>query len=325
MTGEANQLAQIKTEAAMLNLKPQGRLQKLWREIKKGKYLLIMAAPVIAYYIIFHYIPMYGVIIAFKSFSPTKGIWGSPFVGFRHFANFFGSYYAFRVIRNTILINFYHLLFGFPAPIILALLLNELRSKMFKKAVQTITYLPHFISAIVICGIVANFTSSTGLINDVIAAFGGQRESFLLKPEYFRTIYVSTGIWQGVGWGSIIYLAALSGIDPTLYEATAIDGAGKWRQFIHVTLPGIAPTIVILLILNIGKIMSEGFEKVILLYNQNIYETADIISSFVYRRGLIESDYSFSAAVGLFNSVVNLILISTANAVSRRVNETSLW
>ncbi len=318
-------MAEVKIQQHHLIYKKSNLIQAIKKDFKKNKWLILMALPVVAWYILFHYVPMYGVIIAFKEFSPVKGILGSNWVGLRHFQDFFSSIYAWRVIRNTLLINFYQLVFGFPAPIILALLLNEIRSKHFKKMVQTVTYLPHFVSTVVICGMIIDFFARNGLINDIIAAFGGSRTIFLLQPEWFRTIYVSTGIWQGVGWGSIIYLAALAGIDTELYEAVTIDGAGRWKQFLHITLPGIAPTIVILLIMNIGRMMSEGYEKVILLYNPNTYETADLISSFVYRRGLVDANYSFSAAVGLFNSLVNLILLAIANYISRKVNETSLW
>lgn len=318
-------MAEVKIQQHNLIYKKPNLIQAIKKDFKKNKWLILMALPVVAWYILFHYVPMYGVIIAFKEFSPVKGILDSKWVGLRHFQDFFSSIYAWRVIRNTLLINFYQLVFGFPAPIILALLLNEIRSKHFKKMVQTVTYLPHFVSTVVICGMIIDFFARNGLINDIIAAFGGSRTIFLLQPEWFRTIYVSTGIWQGVGWGSIIYLAALAGIDTELYEAVTIDGAGRWKQFLHITLPGIAPTIVILLIMNIGRMMSEGYEKVILLYNPNTYETADLISSFVYRRGLVDANYSFSAAVGLFNSLVNLILLTIANYISRKVNETSLW
>ena len=218
-----------------------------------------------------------------------------------------------------------NLVWGFPAPIILALLLNEVRHNAFKRSIQTISYLPHFISMVVICGMILQFTSTRGIINDLTELLGFSRISFFSRPKYFRTIYVSTEIWQQVGWGSIIFLAALSGIDPQLYDASEIDGAGRFRKIWSVTLPGILPTVVILLILRMGRMMSIGFEKIFLLYNPAIYETADVIQTFVYRKGLLESSYSFSTAVGLFNSVANLILISIANAISRRVNETSLW
>lgn len=284
-----------------------------------------MAVPGVLYYIIFHYIPIYGASIAFKNFRPALGILESPWVGFRHFVSFFNSYYFWDILRNTILLNVYELLWGFPAPILLALLLNEIRSTMFKKTIQTVTYLPHFISTVVICGIIVDFTMEKGLINNIIALFGGATTNLLMKPEFFRTIYITTEIWQGVGWGSIIYLAALTSIDPELYNAATVDGASRLRQVIHVTLPGIAPTIVIMLILRLGKMMSVGAEKILLLYNPSIYETADVISTFVYRKGLLEANYSYSAAVGLFNSVINFALLIMANKISRKVNETSLW
>jgi putative aldouronate transport system permease protein len=284
-----------------------------------------MALPVIAYYVIFHYVPIYGLAIAFKDFAPRTGIIQSPWVGLEHFRSFFQSYYALRVIRNTILINIYQLAFGFPAPIFLALLLNELRSNTYKRYIQTITYLPHFVSLVVVCGFIKDFTASDGVINDIIAFFGGPTSNLLGRPELFRTIYVSSGIWQEVGWGSIIYLAALSAIDPGLYESATIDGAGRIRQIWHITLPGIAPTIVILLILRIGRMMSVGFEKIILLYSPITYETADVISSFIYRRGLVGFEYSYATAVGLFNSLINFLMLVGANWLSRKYSETSLW
>lgn len=295
------------------------------RDFKKNKYVYLMVLPVIIYFIIFSYWPMYGIIIAFKEYSPGKGILGSEWVGLKNFKDFFSSYYVGRLIKNTLLINIYDLFWGFPAPIILALLINEVKNKLFKRTIQTISYLPHFISLVVVCGIIIDFTASDGLITTILSYFGVKPTNLLMKPELFRTIYISSGIWQGVGWGSIIYLAALTGINPSLYEAATIDGAGRWKQTIHITLPGIAPTIIIMLILRLGSMMSVGYEKIILLYNPTTYETADVISSFVYRKGLIESDYSYSTAVGLFNSIINFVLIIIANAISRKVSETSLW
>ncbi|NLY61384.1 MAG: sugar ABC transporter permease [Clostridiales bacterium] len=295
------------------------------RDFKKNKYIYLMVLPVIAFFIIFSYWPMYGVIIAFKDYSPGKGIFGSDWIGLKNFTDFFSSYYVGRLIRNTILINIYDLIWGFPAPIVLALLINEINSRVFKRTIQTISYLPHFISLVVVCGIIIDFTATDGLITTILSYFGVKPTNLLMRPELFRTIYVSSGIWQGVGWGSIIYLAALSAINPNLYEAAMIDGAGRWRQTIHITLPSIAPTIIILLILRLGSMMSVGYEKIILLYNSSTYETADVISSFVYRKGLQESNYSYSTAVGLFNSVINFVLIIVANFISRRVSETSLW
>ncbi len=284
-----------------------------------------MLVPVLLYYGFFHYAPMYGAIIAFKDFAPARGVLHSPWAGIRHFVTFFNSYYAWRIIRNTFLLNVYDVLFGFPAPILLALLLNELRRKFFKTTVQSITYLPHFISMMVICGILIDFLSLNGAINDFVEFFGGKRISFLLQSRWFRTAFVSLGIWQHMGWNSIIYLAALSAVDPQLHEAATIDGASRFKRAIHITLPGIMPTVMIMLILRMGQMMDVGFEKIILLYNPSTYETADVISSFVYRKGLLEMSWSYSAAVGLFNSVVNFLLLITANKISKMARQTSLW
>ena len=295
------------------------------RDFIRKKWVYLMVLPVLAYYIIFKYWPMYGALIAFKDYSPVKGVWNSPWVGFQHFKIFFESYYFWRLLRNSVLINVYDIIFHFPAPIILALLLNEIRGKIFKRTIQTVTYLPHFISIVVICGLIVDFLSKNGVVNDIIALFGLPRTSFMLQPEWFRTIYVGSSIWQQVGWGSIIYLAALSGIDPQLYEAAIVDGAGRWRQLIHITFPGILPTIIILLILRFGHMANVGAEKVLLLYNPTTYETADVISTFVYRKGLLEMNYSYSTAVGLFNSAINFSLVVLANKLSTMTQETSLW
>jgi len=303
-----------------------GRLpSRIADDLVKNKYLYMMLLPVFAFFIIFQYVPMYGAIIAFKDFSPRLGILGSPWAGLEHFKDFFGGLYFGRVLKNTLMISLYDLIFGFPAPLILALLLNEVRSSIFKRSVQTITYLPHFISIVIICGMIKDFTSSDGVINDIIAFFGGERITMLLEPGLFRTLYVSSNIWQHVGWGTIIYLAALAAIDPEQYEACKIDGGGRWKQMRHVTLPGLLPVFVILLIMDIGRIMSVGFEKIILLYNPTTYVTADVISSYVYRVGLQEFQFSFSSAVGLFNSVINFGLVIGANWLSRKMNDTSLW
>lgn len=298
------------------------RVKKDW---KKNRSLYLLVIPVILFYLLFHYKPMYGAIIAFQDFNPRLGISGSEWVGFDQFTRFFTSPYFGRLVKNTLLLSFYGIIFGFPAPIILALLLNELRAKKFKKTVQTITYLPHFISLVVVTGIIKDFTQSTGLINDIIVWFGGARSSLIQNPELYRTIYVLSDIWQGIGWGSIIYLSALSGIDQQLYEASSIDGAGRWKQLIHVTLPGIAPTIVIMLIMRMGQILGTGYEKTILLYNEATYETADVIASYIYRVGILERNWSYSTAIGLFNSVINLALLIITNKISKRISETSLW
>lgn len=298
------------------------RLKKDWIR-NRSLYLIIL--PVLAFFLLFHYKPMYGAIIAFKDYSPALGISKSPWVGFANFIRFFKSVYFFRLIKNTILLSLYNLIVGFPAPIILALLLNEVRNKRFKSVTQTVTYLPHFISLIVVTGMLTDFSMTSGLFNDIIMAFGGERSPLLQNPKLYRTIYVLSSVWQEIGWGSIIYLSALAGVDSQLYEAAQIDGAGKWKQLIHVTLPGIAPTIIIMLILKMGSLMNMGYEKTILLYNPSTYDTADIISSYIYRIGLLEQDWSYSTAVGLFNSVINLGLLVFTNKMSKRYSETSLW
>lgn len=295
------------------------------RDFRLHKWIYLMAVPVVAWYVIFCYLPMYGAVIAFQDFRAGAGILGSPWAGLKHFKSLFASAFIGRLVKNTVLLSVWDLAIGFPAPIIFALLMNELRSRAFKRGVQTISYIPHFISLVVVCGMVTDMLSSDGLLNDVLALFGTERTNYLLDPRWFRAIYVGSGVWTSVGWGSIIYLAALSGVDPQLYEAAVIDGAGRWKQLLHVTLPSIVPTIVVLLILSVGGMFSIGWEKVLLLYNPLTYETADIISTYVYRRGLGQADYSFSAAIGLLNSVVNLLMLWVANRVSRAVGETSLW
>ncbi len=295
------------------------------RDFLLNKYLYLMMVPVIVYYVIFHYTPMYGAIIAFKDYTPMKGITGSPWVGLDNFKDFFSSYYFWRILKNTLVISLYSLCFEFPAPIILAILINEVRNAAFKRVVQSITYMPYFISMIVICGMIKDFTNSGGIINSMFALFGGDGQAMLQKPEMFRGIYIVSEIWQKIGWESIIYIAALMSIDQEQYEAARMDGAGRWKQILHITLPGIMPTITILFILRMGNLLNVGFEKIILLYNPVTYDTADVINTFVYRKGLLEFGWSYSAAVGLFNSVFNLILLISANWISRKVNENSLW
>lgn len=294
-------------------------------DLRRNYSLYLLMIPVFLFYFFFMYKPMYGAIIAFKDFNPADGILGSPWVGLDNFRKFWDSMYRNRVFFNTLKISFSTLIFGFPAPILLALLINELRSKIFTKAVQTITYLPHFISLVVVCGMIKDFTTETGIINNIISFFGGTPTTMLNNPSYFVPIYVISDIWQGIGWGSIIYLAALSGIDAELYEAARIDGAGRWRQTLSITIPSIMPTIITMLLLRVGQMMNIGYEKIILLYNPLTYETADVISSFVYREGLQNFQYSYSTAVGLLNSVINFILVFGANILSRKFNDTSLW
>lgn len=298
---------------------------RTWKQIKKNKMVYLMVLPVILYYVLFHYKPMYGIIIAFQNYSPRKGVFGSEWVGLQHFKDFFGGYYFWRLLRNTLKLSFATLLIGFPIPIILALLINELRSKKFSKAVQTITYMPHFVSMVVLCSMIRQFVGANGFITHFFTLFGYDGANMLSKSSLWIPIYVISNIWQGAGWGSIVYLAALTGIDSELYDAARVDGANRWKQTVHVTFPAILPTIIIMLIMRVGQIMGVGYEKTILLYNDGIYEVADIISTYVYRMGLISREFSFSTAVGLFNSVVNFILVILANQISKKTTETSLW
>jgi len=298
---------------------------RLKKDFRRNRMLYLLVVPVLLFYLIFQYRPMYGALIAFKDYTPTLGVVDSPWVGLANFKRFFNSVYFNRLIKNTVLLSVYNLVFGFPAPIVLALLLNEIKSKKFKSATQTVTYLPHFISLIVVTGMLRDFSLTSGLFNDIITFFGGERSALLQNPKLYRGIYVASSIWQEVGWGSIIYLSALSGVDSELYEAAQIDGAGKWKQMLNITLPGIAPTIIIMLTMKIGTLMNMGYEKTILLYNPATYETADIISSYVYRVGLLEQDWSYSTAIGLFNSIINLTLLLIANKLAKRFSETSLW
>ena len=294
-------------------------------DIKKNPGLYLILLPVLIWFIIFAYLPMFGLVMAFENYTPKGGFFGSQFVGFKHFMDFFGSVYFGRLIRNTLLISLLNLLFNFPAAIILALLLNEVKNRKFKKTLQTVSYLPYFISLVIVCGLIATFTASDGPITELIVSMGGKRQNYLGQPEYFRTIYILSDMWQGLGFGSIIYLAALSGIDQELYEAASLDGAGHIQQLIHVTLPGISTTIITLLILRMGTLFAVGYEKIILLYSTNTYETADVISSYVYRKGLQEFNYSYSSAVGLFNSLINTVLLVASNKLSRKLTETSLF
>lgn len=310
-----------------VKVKSKGRAIKnpFFYELIKNKYLYIMALPGLLYFLIFCYFPMYGAVIAFKDYAPALGILKSPWAGLDNFIKFFNSVNFKSVLSNTIVLSLYGIAVGFPLPIIFALLLNELRLKKFKSFVQTVTYIPHFISMVVVCGIIVNFSMKEGLFNTILGYFGVPAENLLLKPELFKSIYVFSSVWQETGWDSIIYLAALTGIDSTFYEAADVDGAGRWRKMFYITIPGILPTIVIVLILKLGNIMNVGFEKVILLYNSITRDSADVISSYVYRKGIIDYNYSFATAVGLFNSVANVIILTLANTISRKISESSLW
>lgn len=298
---------------------------RIMRDFARHKYLYILLLPAVLYYALFHYMPMWGAQMAFKNFFVSKGIAGSGWVGFIHFQNFFTSFYFKRVVLNTLILSGLNILIGFPMPVLLALLINEVKIRSVKKTVQTITYLPHFISLVVVCGLVIGFLKSDGLINDLIAAVGGERRMFLQESGSFRSVYIISDIWQQTGWGSIIYLSAIASIPQEQYEAVRIDGGNLWHEMMHITLPGIVNTMIILLILRIGRIMSLGYEKVLLLYNESTYETADIISTYVYRRGIQNAEYSFSTAVGLFNSVINMLMLLLANFISNKYGERGLF
>jgi len=300
--------------------------KKFYKTFQNNKHLWLMMVVPLLYYLVFCYGPMYGVIIAFEDYSPFRGMSAGPWVGFKNFTDFFNSVYFFRLIKNTVLLNVFGVLWGFPAPILLAFVINSLTFKLYRNFTQTISYLPHFISTVVIVGMAMNFLSPTsGVINQLIVALGGKATNFMVLPQCFRTIYISSGVWQEMGWESIIYLAALSGVDPQLYEAAKIDGANKFKQLTHITIPTILPTIIILFILRVGNMMSIGAEKVLLLYNPLTYITGDVINTYVYRVGIGNNQMSYGAAVGLFQSVINCAIIFSVNKICRKVSEVSLW
>ena len=301
----------------------------LWnikRSFKKYWPLYICLLLVLTYYVIFHYAPMMGIQIAFKDYSPSKGIWQSPWVGLKHFKRFFNTFDFTRILKNTVFISLYKLAVGFPIPILLAIMLNELRSKAFQKTIQMVTYAPHFLSLVVVAGLTISFLSpSTGIVNKLVTALGGQNVNYMAEPSYFRSIFVITGVWQNCGWNSVIYIATIAGIDPALYEAAVVDGASKLKRIIYITLPMLLPTITILFIMNSGRIMQVGYEKVLLLQNSLNLNTSEVISTYVYKNGLLKSKFSFSTAVGLFNSAINFTLLVLVNGISRRMSGNSLW
>ena len=293
--------------------------------LRSNAALYVMLIPLLVYLLLFVYKPMWGLQIAFKDYSLFGGLSDSAWVGFDNFKTFLTGPYFGRLLKNTILIGFYGLLFGFPAPIILAILLNEVRNLTYKKTVQTMFYLPYFVSTVVVAGIITNLLAPSGLVNVVLQKMGFESIYFMSDPKYFRSIYTIMGIWQNCGYTAVIYMAALAGIDMEQYEASRIDGAGKWKQIWHITLPGIMPTVVVMLIMSCGSLNNVGAETIILLYQPSTYETADVISSYVFRIGMTEGDYGMATAVGLFNSVVGLIFVALANTISKRVSEYSLW
>lgn len=300
-------------------------LNKLVKNYRQNPLLYWMLAPVLLYVLIFNYAPMFGLVISFQDYSLTRGVMGSKWIGLKNFEDFFSSMYFGRTLGNTLILSGLDLLVCFPAPIILALMLNEVGCLRFKKTIQTVSYMPHFISMVVVAGLIKEFCSSTGVVAQFVQFFGGKAQSYISQPQYFRAIFTVSQVWQTIGFNSIVFLAALSGIDMQLYEAARIDGAGRLRQMWHVTLPGIIPTIIIMLILRCGAIMNVNFEKVLLLYSPSTYATADVISTYVYRAGIIKQKIGYSTAVGLFNSVVSLLLVVGANALSNRYTESSLF
>lgn len=310
--------------AYKIKLSKEQKRKMIKKDLRKNWPVYMVVLPIIIYYLMFEYIPMYGVQIAFQDYRPAQGF-GKDWVGFKHFIKFFQGAYFWRLMRNTFLINWYELFFSFPVPIIIALLYNEIKSKKFKTITNTFIYLPHFISLVVVCSIVQQFCSGDGLLTNLVATFTGEDKSLLAQAKWFRTIYIGSGVWQGAGWGSIIYVAALQGIDTQLYDAAAVDGANKWRQMLHVTIPGILPTVMVRFVLTLGSMMSVGSQKILLLYNEATYETADVISTYIHRYGMENAKYSYSTAVGLFMNVINVSMFIVANKMSKKLTSVSLW
>jgi putative aldouronate transport system permease protein len=303
------------------------RMLHAWRKEAVNNYqLYLLVLPALTYIIIFNYIPMYGIQIAFKNFIPSKGIWGSPLVGFDNFKRFFSSFQSQNVIWNTVYLNLLSLILSFPIPITLALLLNQMPNQRFKKYVQTITYAPHFISMVVLVGMLSLFLApSSGFVNKIIVELGGKSQLFMGSPQWFRAVYVGSGIWQDTGWGMIIYLATLSNVQPELYESSRIDGANHLQQIRYIDIPVLIPIIIVLVILRMGSLMGSGFEKVYLMQNSMNLRVSEVISTYTYKVGLLHMDYSYSTAVGLFNSLVNFFLLFSVNMISNRVSKIGLW
>lgn len=302
------------------------KVERIWRHLRSNWQVYAMLAPTIIWFLVFNYKPMYGLQIAFKDYSIFRGIEGSPWVGFEHFDTLFNSDQFLRALKNTFMISMLSLCFGFPVPILLALMFNEITHHMFKRTAQTIVYLPHFISTVIIAGIVITaFSPSAGIVNALLEWLGIDPIYFLIKPEWFRPIYIGSGIWQEAGFSSIVFLAAIAGVNPSLYESAVVDGASRWQMMWKITLPSILPTIIIMLIIRIGNLLEVGFELIILLYQPATYETADVINTLIYRQGIQGAQYDLAAAAGLFNAVVAFILVMTANTISKRYSRTSLW
>lgn len=308
-----------------VSVNKQSFRQRVIKDWKKNKTIYLIALVCLSYYFIFRYAPMGGIVIAFKNYRAARGLWASEWVGFQWFKEFFSSYYFGRLVRNTLVINLLNLLIGGFTPIVFALLINEVRHPWFKRTIQTISYMPHFVSLVVACAIVLNLISYSGLFNQLRGLLGLEPILFANKSAYFPWIYVFSDLWQELGYNSIVYLSALSSVSMELMDAAAIDGCNRFQRIIHVTIPAILPTIILLLLMRIGRLMSVGYEKIILLYNDSVLETADVMSSFVYRYGMLGGNYSYSAAVDLFNNVINVIILIVFNHISRKVSDISLW
>lgn len=306
-------------------VRPPSFFRRLRRNIRSYPALYLLFIPIFVYYALFKYGPMGGAVIAFLKFRPARGIINSPWVGLQHFKDFLTGPYAGRVITNTLLLNLWQIIVGFPAPIVLAILFNEMRQSRYRSFLQSVSYVPYFISLVVVCGIIRDFCASDGLFSDILASLGMPRQNLLTDTRFYMPIYVLSSLWQSWGWGSVLYIATLSNTDPQLYEAATVDGAGRMRKIWHITLPSLLPIILVQLIMRMGNIMSYGADRTLLLYSPAVYDTADIISSFVYRSGLELLNYSFASAVDLFNSVINLILLVSANRISRKLTGESLW
>lgn len=307
-------------------MRTSGFFSRRWNLYKRHKYLYALLLPLMAWYAIFAYGPLYGIQLAFKDFQIMKGITGSPWVGFEHFHYLFTASPDFlKILGNTIVISVYHIVFGFPAPILLALLLNEIRLRTFKRVTQTISYLPHFLSWVILAGILTTMLSpNSGIVNELLGWFGVGPIFFLGDPDYFRFTLVASGIWKEIGWGTIIYLAALAAVDPHLYEAAVMDGANRWKQTLHITLPQLLPAITILLILRMGNVLDAGFDQILNLYNPAVYSVADTIDTYVYRAGLLQMQFSLTTAVGLFKNIVALLLVLSTNYLVKKAGQEGL-
>ena len=300
--------------------------RRIGRAFSRDWQLMVLCILPVIYYIVFHYIPMYGVQIAFKNFTAAEGIWGSQWIGFDHFKRFFNSYQFWPLLKNTLILSGSQILIGFPIPIILAIMFNQMKNVRFRKFVQTATYCPHFISIVVLIGMLNIFLSpNSGIINNFLGLFGVDPVHYIGSAEWFRPIFIISGIWQHAGWSAIIYIAALAGISPDLYEAAQVDGANKWRVIKHIDLPGLVPTAVMMLILEVGKVMNIGFQKAFLLQNGTNILTSEIIPTYIYKVGFIDTQYSYSAAISLFNNIVNIILLLAVNKMAQKTSENSLW